>query len=148
MSRPSNSPRSPLTRRGAWPLKRKVHVDFMVADMLAPGWPPPQLHNSFDWVIGIFIQFAGPAERPGQFAAMKQLTRPGGRIVLLGYTPKQLEYGTGGPSQLENLYTREMLIDAFADWEIEELIEYEDDIAEGSGHKGRSALLGLRSRKP
>lgn len=36
----------------------------------------------------------------------------------------------------------------FADWEIEELVEYEEDIAEGSGHKGRSALIGLVARKP
>ena len=32
--------------------------------------------------------------------------------------------------------------------EIEELVEYEDEIAEGIGHKGRSALIGLVARKP
>ena len=30
----------------------------------------------------------------------------------------------------------------------EELVDYEDDIAEGMGHKGRSALIGLVARKP
>ena len=79
---------------------------------------------------------------------MKQLTRPGGRILLQGYTVKQLEYRTGGPSAAENLYTDDILRDAFADWEIEELVEYEEDITEGTGHKGRSALIGLVARKP
>ena len=37
---------------------------------------------------------------------------------------------------------------AFADWEIEELVEYEDDLSEGLGHKGRSALIGFVARKP
>jgi len=70
---------------------------------------------------------------------MKQLTRPGGRILLQGYTPKQLEYRTGGPSAVENLYTPEILREAFADWQIEELVEYEEDVNEGAGHRGRSA---------
>jgi hypothetical protein len=69
-------------------------------------------------------------------------------FLLHGYTPKQLEYKTGGPGDLENLYTREILREAFADWDIEELVEYEEEIAEGKGHKGRSALIGLVARKP
>ena len=127
---------------------RNQAIRFLVADMLAPDWPPADMQKAFDWVIGIFIQFVGAAERTRQIAAMKQLARPGGRVLLHGYTPQQLVYATGGPSTLENLYTREILLDAFADWEIEELVDYEDDIAEGMGHKGRSALIGLVARKP
>jgi cyclopropane fatty-acyl-phospholipid synthase-like methyltransferase len=127
---------------------RKVDVRFLQADMLAPGWPPTEMHGAFDWVIGIFIQFVGPEWRERQFEVMKQLTRAGGRILLQGYTPKQLEYRTGGPSAVENLYTDEILRTAFADWEIEELVEYEDTIAEGTGHVGRSALIGMVARKP
>ena len=127
---------------------RQVDVEFMLANMLAPDWPPPELHGGFDWVIGIFIQFVGPEARERQFAAMKQLTRPGGRILLHGYTPKQLDYKTGGPSAVENLYTLDFLQSAFADWAIEEIVEYEDEISEGLGHQGRSALIGLVARKP
>jgi SAM-dependent methyltransferase len=127
---------------------RKVHVDFVQADILAPGWPPTDLHDAFDWVVGIFIQFVGPEWRERQFEVMKRLTRPGGRILLQGYTPKQLEYRTGGPSSVENLYTRENLGEAFSDWEIEELVEYEDTLAEGSGHVGLSALIGMVACKP
>lgn len=127
---------------------RKVDVRLLQADMLAPGWPPADMIGTFDWVVGIFIQFVGPEWRDRQFEVMKQLTRPGGRMLLQGYTPAQLEYRTGGPSAVENLYTEDILRDAFADWEIEELVEYEDDIAEGAGHRGRSALIGLIARKP
>lgn len=124
-----------------------VEVHFELGDLLAPDWPPPTLAGPYDWVVGVFIQFAGPAERPRLFEATQNLTAPGGRVLLLGYTPKQLEYRTGGPSAVENLYTPEILTTAFAGWEIEELVEYEDDIAEGSGHKGRSALIGMVARK-
>lgn len=127
---------------------RGVDIAFEVADMLAAGWPPPPMHGLYDWVIGIFIQFTGPEERSRQFAAMKQLTRRGGRVLLQGYTPKQLDYGTGGPGVLENLYTAEILRTAFGDWVIEELTEYEEDVSEGRGHSGCSALIGMVARKP
>ena len=126
---------------------RGMAANFVVADLLSLDWPPAALENEFDWVVGIFIQFADPAERLRQFAAMKQATRPGGRILLHGYTPRQLVYKTGGPSAVENLYTPEILRAAFTDWTMEELVEYEDDIAEGSGHRGRSALIGMVARK-
>ena len=42
---------------------RKVSVDFIQADMLAPGWPPEAMQGRFDWVIGVFIQFVGPEWR-------------------------------------------------------------------------------------
>lgn len=125
-----------------------VAVRFKTADILAADWPPPAYRNAFDWVIGIFIQFVGPQEQQFQFAAMKRATRPGGRILLQGYTPRQLEYRTGGPSAIENLYTSEILRQVFSEWDIEELTEYEDDISEGIGHKGRSALIGMVARKP
>lgn len=127
---------------------RNASLTFLLGDILAADWPPEHLTNGFDWVIGIFIQFADPVERKQQFAAMKRATRPGGRILLQGYTPKQLQYRTGGPAVVENLYTAELLQDLFADWIIEEIVDYEDDIAEGLGHKGRSALIGLVARRP
>ncbi len=71
---------------------RQVEVNFILADMLAADWPPSELKESFDWVIGIFIQFVSGEDRERQFAVMKQLTAPGGRILLQGYTPKQLEF--------------------------------------------------------
>lgn len=129
-------------------LGRKVDVKFVLADMLAPEWPPAEMHAAFDWVIGVFIQFVGAAGREQQFSAMKRVTAPGGRVVLHGYTPKQLDYRTGGPSDLENLYTKAILASAFDGWDIEELVEYEEEISEGIGHKGRSALIGLVARKP
>ena len=127
---------------------RGVQVNFIVADLLAPDWPPAALENEFDWVVGIFIQFAIPEERLRQFASMQRATRAGGHILLQGYTPRQLEYKTGGPPMVENMYTPEILRAGFPGWSIEELVQYEDDIAEGSGHRGRSALIGMVARKP
>lgn len=127
---------------------RHVDVRFLVADMLADDWPPADLQASFDWVIAIFIQFVGADERDRQFSALKQLTRSGGRILLQGYTPRQLQFKTGGPAAIENLYTRDVLIDAFEGWIVEEIVEYDEAISEGLAHTGQSALIGIVVRKP
>ncbi|HEX5675410.1 MAG TPA: class I SAM-dependent methyltransferase [Azonexus sp.] len=123
---------------------RHVAVDFVQVDILDWAWP----NEAFDAVVGIFIQFAGPAERLRQLAGMKQAVKPGGLLFLQGYTPKQLEYRTGGPSAVENLYTEALLRETFADWEIVLLHEHEDLMEEGSAHAGRSALIDLVARKP
>ena len=123
---------------------RHVAVDFVRTDIFNWDWP----NEAFDAVVGIFIQFAGPDEQPRQLAGMKQAVRPGGLLFLQGYTPKQLEYGTGGPSAVENLYTEALLRDVFCDWEIVLLREHDDLIEEGKAHSGRSALIDLDARKP
>ncbi|HEX7008119.1 MAG TPA: methyltransferase domain-containing protein [Alphaproteobacteria bacterium] len=121
-----------------------VTVTFVEADLVAWDWPKAV----FDVVVGIFFQFAGPADRAKIFQGMKAALKPGGLLLIEGYGPKQLEYKTGGPGVLENLYTEDLLREAFGDFEIIELRSYDAEIHEGEGHKGVSALVDLVARKP
>jgi SAM-dependent methyltransferase len=116
-----------------------VTVSYRLADVEKMEWPD----GGFDAVFGVFIQFSPPPARARVFNGMKTALKPGGTIYLHGYTPKQLDYRTGGPSAVENLYAPEMLRAAFADCTITTLSEYEMDLAEGAGHSGRSALIDL-----
>jgi cyclopropane fatty-acyl-phospholipid synthase-like methyltransferase len=102
--------------------------------------------SRFDVIVAIFIQFANPEERGKIFQHMKKSLKPGGLLILQGYTPKQLEYKTGGPPVAENMYTPAMLREAFADMEILHLHEHEDFIAEGTKHYGMSALVDMVAR--
>ncbi|MDI6748122.1 MAG: methyltransferase domain-containing protein [Rhodocyclaceae bacterium] len=122
---------------------RHVAVNFVLADVLQ--WQAP---TPFDVVVAIFVQFVGPAERAVLFDRMRSAVKPGGLLLMQGYTPQQLEYSTGGPSAEENLYTAKLLEQEFSGWEMLELREHEDELAEGAGHKGRSALIDLVARKP
>jgi SAM-dependent methyltransferase len=120
-----------------------VEVDYVVADCDSFAWPVANC----DGVAAIFIQFADPLLRERLFARMVDSLRPGGVLVLQGYTPRQLEYRTGGPPLVSHLYTAAWLRRALQGLEILALEEYEADLAEGSGHHGRSALVGLVARK-
>ncbi|HCI14912.1 MAG TPA: SAM-dependent methyltransferase [Gallionellaceae bacterium] len=123
--------------------ERSAKLDFELADLLNWEWP----ESRYDVVVGIFIQFVGPELRAQMFEGMKCSLKPGGLLLLQGYTPRQLEYRTGGPSQVENLYTEALLREAFADMEMLHLAEHESFISEGTGHHGMSALIDLVARK-
>jgi len=120
-----------------------IHVNFEVADCVAFDWQPAR----YDGIAAIFIQFAEPELRRWLFRRIIDALKPGGMLVLQGYTPKQLEYRTGGPPFASHLYTPELLRQAFAELAITELREYEDVIHEGAGHNGLSALIGMAAKR-
>lgn len=121
----------------------QVQVDYTFSDTDSFVWHP----NTYDAVIAIFIQFADPAMRERIFKQTYQTLKPGGIFILQGYTPKQLEYKTGGPSLIEHLYTEEMIRDLAKDFQILDLCCYEKELSEGARHTGMSALLGMIAKK-
>lgn len=120
-----------------------VAVDHRESDIYRWDWSLAQ----YDVVVAIFIQFAPPAERARIFAGLRQALAPGGLLILQGYRPEQIAYGTGGPSQVENLYTEELLRESFAGLEILHLASHDDAVDEGPGHRGMSALIELVARQ-
>jgi hypothetical protein len=74
---------------------------------------------------------------------MIRTLKPGGLLLIEGYTPKQIDYGTGGPKARENLYTRLMLETEFGGFTCIEIGEAERPLAEGAGHSGMSAVIDL-----
>lgn len=131
-------------KAGALAKARGVDVEFQRADVHA--WPYPEA--AFDVVVEIFTQFSTPGERAAKWAGIRRALKPGGLLILQGYTPRQLHHGTGGPKQMEHLYTCSMIEQAFGDWQVIELVEEEREMQEGAAHSGLSAVIGLVARKP
>ena len=106
-------------------------------------WP----HATYDAVVAIFIQFATAETRPALFANIANSLVDGGLLLLEGYATKQLQYATGGPANLEQLYTTGLLSKSFPTMRIEALTEYDQELEEGDRHKGMSALIDLVATK-
>lgn len=123
--------------------QRGITLRTLQADIIAWDWPSAE----FDVVVGIFFQFVGPSERARIFAGMRKALKPGGLLLLEGYGPKQLEYKTGGPSELENLYTEELLRAEFAGFSELAVKAYDSMMSEGIRHVGMAALVDLVARK-
>jgi len=122
---------------------RGAKVDYRLADLENWPWEP----ETYDLAVAIFIQFAAPDFRDQIFAGLKTTLKKGGILMLHGYQPKQITYGTGGPPCAENLYTTDLLQTAFGDMEILRLEAYDREVQEGRGHSGKSALIDFVARK-
>jgi len=121
-----------------------VELETECADLAAWTWG----RERFDAIVGIFIQFADAPLRTRLFQGMRDALKPGSVIFIQGYRPEQIGYGTGGPKELDHLYTAAMLRTAFAGFDILHLAERDEVIREGTGHDGMSALVDLVARKP
>lgn len=121
----------------------KVDANFIQADLFQWDWPS----NSFDITLGIFFQFVGPDQRNLLWHKMLEATRPGGLIMIHGYTPKQLQFGTGGPPFVENMYTQACFKEVFGSCKTLAYDEYEAEQRSGSAHVGMSALADFIAQK-
>ncbi|MDJ0628747.1 MAG: class I SAM-dependent methyltransferase [Rhodobacter sp.] len=123
---------------------RGVTVDFRMSDVESWNWAA----DPYDAVAAIFIQFAGPDLRDRVFAGLDTALRPGGLLLLHGFAPRQVGYGTGGPPHAENMYTLEMLHAAFPGYEVMHAADYDEVVDAGPGHNGLAALIDFVARKP
>ena len=119
---------------------RGVTITTERVDLATWTWPTDAYH-----VIAVI--FAQPLDRDMLFAGVSRALKPGGLLLLEGYTPKQLTYGTGGPSDIERLYTRAMIERGFAGFSEVIINEYDAEIYEGDGHGGMSAVIDLIATK-
>jgi SAM-dependent methyltransferase len=120
--------------------KRGVDLTFELCDI--NDFPFPD--ETYDVVVEIFTQFSKPDERARKWAGMLRTLKSGGLLLIEGYTPRQLEYKTGGPKELDRLYTRDLLEAAFAGGLSRcDIKEYDAYFDEGGGHAGMGAVIDL-----
>jgi cyclopropane fatty-acyl-phospholipid synthase-like methyltransferase len=120
-----------------------VEVQWIHADVRQWQWEP----EAFDAVACIFIQFAAPEGRQRIFAGVSETLKAGGTLVLQGYTPRQVQFSSGGPRDPDHLYTPELLRHSLPGFEIIHLQEHDAVLAEGTKHVGTAALIDLVARK-
>ena len=116
---------------------QNVQVNYRIEDFYDIDWSEKQYEN----VVGICFQFV-PAERIREvLRGLRAATKKGGTLLVHGYTPEQINFATGGPKDVAQMYTKETFENAFNDVEIIVNHEYRMHISEGLGHNGMSALI-------
>lgn len=114
-----------------------VQVDYRLEDFFDINWS----EKNYDNVIGICFQFVPHHLIDNVLMDLRSATKKGGTLLIHGYTPTQLKYGTGGPKDKSLMYTKDTFTNLFHESEIFKLEEYEAIINEGVGHSGRSAMI-------
>jgi cyclopropane fatty-acyl-phospholipid synthase-like methyltransferase len=113
-----------------------LNLTIEQADLSTWAWPEKQ----FDAVASIFLHLL-PEMRPAIHAGLLRALVPGGICVLQAFTPAQLQHTSGGPKQVELLYSAEILRQDFAAAEILALKEATISLDEGRMHRGPAAVV-------
>lgn len=119
-----------------------VNMTIEQADLSTWAWPA----NHFDGVVAIFLHLP-PDLRTKVHASMLRAVKPGGLILLEAFSPAQLRHSSGGPKQVELLYTAGLLRQDFAPATALLLEEKETHINEGHMHSGPAAVVQAIFRK-
>lgn len=102
---------------------------------------------SWDLIIGIFAHFPKSVKEhiwPQVYDALK----PGGQLIAEVYDEEQLRFGTGGPQQLDLLYTVDELETLLSTNFQHRLIEkVYREVHEGTYHNGASATIQVLAHK-
>ncbi|MEI6086879.1 MAG: class I SAM-dependent methyltransferase [Bacteroidota bacterium] len=116
--------------------KKGVIIDYQIADASVIDYP----ENSFDIVAFIYAHFSSTQRAQIHKKAISWL-RPGGKIILEAFNPKQLKNNSGGPKELSMLYTLEMLQSDFSSLRFDLIQNIQTTLKEGSFHDGIADVI-------
>ena len=127
--------------------ERGVTIDAHVADLNLWDWPV----DTFDVIAAIYLHFPSDLRAEMHFR-MLQALKPGGVLILEGYSLRQLVFraggSVGGPSDPDMLFEPEDIAEDFDTAEIEYLDEDRVTLAEGKRHRGASSVVRLIAHRP
>ena len=122
--------------------QENVHVETVVA-VLAEF---PIVPRSWDAIVAIWCHLPQSLRAQVHSACVSGLAS-GGVFLLEAYTPRQLEFGTGGPQSVDMLMTEVALRKELLGLNLQILTETEREVHEGQGHNGHSAVVQVLARK-
>jgi hypothetical protein len=111
--------------------ERGVRVTTMTADLREFTIVP----ESWEGIVSIFCHLPRDVRARVYRAAVAGL-KPGGVFVFEAYTPRQLEYGTGGPSSEALLVSLHDLLRELSGLRFILAVEKEREVLEGVYHNG------------
>lgn len=131
-----------LEKANALAAQHGVTIQTVVADLAAFDLGVAR----WDGIVSIWCH-TPPGLRARLHRSSVAALKPGGVFLLEAYTPKQLEYKTGGPSAAALLMTLAEVREELAGLELIEAEEKLREVHEGRYHDGMSAVLQVVARK-
>jgi SAM-dependent methyltransferase len=132
-----------LRKAQALAAERGVAIETVVADLADFELG----HDRWDGILSLWCHTPSALRRRLHRAVVEALA-PGGSFLLEAYTPRQLDYRTGGPRDPDLLLTLEAARDELAGLELVVAEEKLREVHEGAHHGGMSAVVQVIARKP
>ena len=110
--------------------------------------------DQWDIIVSIFCHLPPIIRKKVLYDDIPNALKPNGYFILEGYTPKQLNYKTGGPPIPDMMYTSKILQDAFPSSSENAVIintirnvELIREVVEGKYHTGKAAVIQYLGQK-
>ncbi len=96
-----------------------------------------------DFFDCIALTYVHSANRRSNHKKLLTFLKPKGVIILEAFSKEQLKYNSGGPKDINRLFSEDELRTDFASLSNIKIISLEKDISEGSHHLGKASILRL-----
>jgi SAM-dependent methyltransferase len=98
--------------------------------------------EAFD-CAGLIFTHMPPAQREGFLQKLKATLKTGGTVILEGFSKSQIHNNSGGPKDIDLLFSKEELQADFAGFDKVSITETEVELDEGPFHKGTAHVIRL-----
>ena len=122
--------------------ERGVKIETIVSDLAHFSIEP----NHWDAIVSIFCHVP-PNLRAKVHAQVVAGLKKNGVLILEAYTPKQLEYKTGGPAVPEMTMNLQVLQAELSSLTFEHAVEMDREVIEGKYHTGKGAVVQIVAKK-
>ncbi len=120
--------------------KNKVEITYLLDSYESANFE----ENSFDMIAFVYTH---TNIREHQHKKMLNFLKPGGIIVLEGFSKNQLNYNTGGPGNVDMLYSIDEIKADFKLLSEINVREEEISIEEGQFHSGKASVIKTLGKK-
>lgn len=122
--------------------EKGVNIAYRIEDAREVSFP----EASFD-AIGLIYVHLPPDFRQLLHQRILSWLKPGGHIILEGFGKDQLQFQSGGPRDINMLFSKAMLEEDFAALKNLHIEEASIDLEEGLYHVGKAAVVRLVGEK-
>lgn len=123
-------------------LENGVKISTVQADLNDYEFEP----DTWDSIVSIFCHLPPELREKVHKGSVNGL-KDSGVFLLEAYTPKQLEFGTGGPPFAELMMTLEFLVRDLAGLEFIHGLEKIREVVEGVYHSGKASVVQVIAKK-
>lgn len=122
--------------------EKNVSIRYFVADIHSFEWP----EKTYD-AIGLFFVHLQPDSCSFLHTKVMHSLKKGGTLILEGFAKEQLPLSSGGPKNLDMLFSKAMLEKDFSAYDHSYLAQESVTLEEGIYHKGRAEVIRMLVKK-
>ena len=122
--------------------KKNVHIHYLISDLFL--YPYPK--DRFDAIALIYVHLH-PEKRNQLHRHVLEALKPGGTLILEGFGKDQIHHASGGPRDVNMLFSKAELQNDFEGLEVKLLEEKEILKQEGLFHEGKAHVVRMIASK-